>query len=210
MSEALRTLRAIAPERRIYVDLDDVVADTTPRIVPLLNSRFVRQVDFEDLTSFDLGIAFGLDSQEHRHAMDCVHEHAFLRELPLREGALEALRSWDRRGFHIAVITGRPPETHAISRAWLSDQGVPHHTFVCVDKYHRHASCDERIPLERLASLSFALALEDSLDMALFLARHSRGRVCLMDRPWNRAQSLRDSPESNRIERIREWREVAF
>jgi len=208
LSTPFERLAAVRPERRIYLDLDDVLAETTRQIVPLLNARFEREVCFDELRDFDLGIAFELTDTEREHAMDAVHDELFLRELPLREGVLEVLREWDQSGYHLAVITGRPPDTHGVSLEWLADQGVPHHTFVCVDKYGRHGEFENRVPLDQLRALSFEIALEDSPEMALFLTRHSHGHIFLMDRPWNREHDLLRRVDTPRMIRIHEWSEI--
>jgi uncharacterized HAD superfamily protein len=194
-------------ERRIYLDLDDVLAQTTERIVTRLNRLFDREVRFEDLAGFDLGDAFGLEPQERARAMQSVHEVDFLDSLAVAPGVLPLLESWARRGYHLAVITGRPPATRAVSLRWLERHGVPHHSLHTVDKYGRYAGEPADTTLEALRALPFALAIEDSLEMATFLAHHGTRRVLLMDRPWNRAPCARTASPS--IERVRDWTEVA-
>jgi 5'(3')-deoxyribonucleotidase len=201
-------LARIPPERRIYLDLDDVLAETTERIVARLNELFERQVRFEDLSGFDLGDAFRLDPNERARAMHSVHEVDFLDSLAVAHDALPLLRSWAGRGFHLAVITGRPPATRGVSQRWLERCGVPHHSLHTVDKYGRYAGEPADATLDELRALPFALAIEDSLEMASFLVGHGTQRVLLMDRPWNR--SLPDAlAASGRIERVRDWSEVA-
>jgi uncharacterized HAD superfamily protein len=192
-------------ERRIYLDLDDVLAETTPRIVACLNRLFAREVRFEDLSGFDLGDAFRLDAHERARAMQAVHEVDFLDSLPVAAGVRPLLDTWAARGYHLAVLTGRPPSTRPVSQRWLERHGVPHHSLHTVDKYGRYAGEPADTSLEALTALPFALAIEDSLEMASFLARHGTRRVLLMDRPWNRALE----GHQGSIERVRDWSEVA-
>ena len=205
--DAPSELAHTAPERRIYLDLDDVLAETTSRIVTRLNGLFDRDVRFEDLAGFDLGEAFRLDPHQRVRAMQSVHEVDFLDSLAVAPGVLPLLESWAARGYHLAVVTGRPPLTRSVSQRWLERHGVPHHSLHTVDKYGRYAGEPADTTLEALRALPFALAIEDSLEMARFLARHGTRRVLLMDRPWNRALSDRDAGAS--IERVRDWSEVA-
>ncbi len=200
-------LLATPPERRIYLDLDDVLAETTERIVARLNQLFARDVRFEDLSGFDLGECFGLDAHERERAMRSVHEVDFLDSLAVAPGVLPLLERWAARGYHLAILTGRPPATRPVSQRWLERHGVPHHSFHTVDKYGRYAGEPADTTLEALRALPFALAVEDSLEMASFLARHGTRRVLLMDRPWNRALSAADARGC--IERVRDWSEVA-
>ena len=203
---APRELACAPPERRIYLDLDDVLARTTERIVARLNRLFDRNVRFEELDGFDLGECFRLDAQERARAMQSVHEVDFLDSLEVAPGVLPLLEGWARRGYHLAVVTGRPPATRSASQRWLERHGVPHHSLYTVDKYGRYAGEPADTTLEALRALPFALAIEDSLEMAAFLASHGTRRVLLMDRPWNRALSPAASPC---IERVRDWSEVA-
>jgi uncharacterized HAD superfamily protein len=206
-TRAAAQLEHVPPERRIYLDLDDVLAETTERIVARLNGLFGRDVRFEDLAGFDLGDAFRLEPHERARAMQSVHEVDFLDSLAVAPGVLPLLESWAQRGYHLAVLTGRPPSTRPVSARWLERHGVPHHSLHIVDKYGRYAGERADTTLEALRALPFALAVEDSVEMASFLARHGTRRVLLMDRPWNRALA----PEAGGpgIERVRDWSEVA-
>jgi uncharacterized HAD superfamily protein len=202
-------LARIPLERRIYLDLDDVLAETTVQIVARLNQEFARSVRFEDLAGFDLGEAFRLDAQERVRAMQSVHELDFLDSLAVTPGALQLLERWAVNGYHLTVVTGRPPATRDASRAWLERRGVPHHALYTVDKYGRYAGEPADATLEHLRELPFALAIEDSLGMACFLATHGTRRVLLMDRPWNRTGLLPELAAELRIERVRDWFDVA-
>ena len=209
MSREWQRLSAVPPERRIYIDLDDVLAETTRHIVDLLNARFARSVAFHELDDFDLGRCFDLDPEQHAHAMRCVHEEPFLLGLPVREGAQDVLRTWAASGYHLAVITGRPPETHEVSCDWLRTHDVPHHSIHCIDKYGRYGAHSEHTSLDLLRAFPFEIAIEDSPEMARFLVEHSGGTVLLMDRPWNRAHPLLEGDSTDRILRVHTWSEIA-
>jgi uncharacterized HAD superfamily protein len=192
----------------IYVDLDDVLADTTQRIVAQLNARFARQVSFEDLRCFDLVEAFAIDPSRRDEVMAAVHEPDFLRAIPAREGAHRVLRAWDDAGVHVAVVTGRPPSVRALSEAWLRDRALPHGAVHCIDKYGRYAGHDGCIALDTLRPAQFRAAIEDSLEMACYLAARGTERVLLMDRPWNRAVPSLPAAVHARIERVTTWNEI--
>ena len=55
--------------------------------------------------------------------------------------------------------------------------------------------------------LRFRFAVEDSWDMALFLAEDMALPVALLDRPWNRAPGALGTP-SPLIERFSAWPEI--
>ena len=199
---------------RIYVDLDDVISETTPRIVELLNRRFDRSLRFDELDCFDLGRAFSLSPREHALALDAVHEVEFLRALTPRPGAVALLERWAARGCEIDIITGRPPRTFDVSAEWLCAHAVPHGSFHCVDKYGRYPDEAGTLEMAGLLERSFAVAIEDSAEMAARLAMELRPagsavRVLLMDRPWNRNLSELPHEARARIERVADWAEVA-
>jgi hypothetical protein len=85
---------------------------------------------------------------------------------------------------------------------------VPHDLFACVDKYGRHHGFPERVPLEDLAGSAFRLAIEDSPQMAAFLATHTAATVALLDRPWNRRLPPLDPEPASRVARVADWAEI--
>jgi len=209
MNEDWHALSIAPPERRIYLDLDDVLAETTPHIVLELNAAFDRRIAFQELRDFDLGRAFDLDPDQHASAMERVHQSAFLRRLPVRQGSLDVLKGWSRAGYHLAVVTGRPPDAHAVSSDWLRANAVPHHSLHCIDKYGRYPAHPARIPLDQLSDLRFQVAIEDSVEMACFLAEAEHGLVLLMDRPWNRDHPALARGAARRVVRVHTWTEAA-
>ena len=60
-----------------------------------------------------------------------------------------------------------------------------------------------------LAGLGFALAVEDSLEMAALLAERCGVPVALMDRPWNRDLSGLGPAARAGIVRCHGWAELA-
>ena len=117
--------------------------------------------------------------------------------------AVDILRRWTATGQEIAIVTGRPPSTHDVSRAWLARHDVPHHDFVMVDKYGRFSTDNTiAITLPELADRRFSFAVEDSPTMARFLASEMKVPVALLDRPWNQ---MEDHPL---ITRLSDWREI--
>jgi uncharacterized HAD superfamily protein len=122
------------------------------------------------------------------------------------EGAVETLEQWRLRGFEIAIVTGRPPETHEAWVAWLGEHRVPYDSFAVVNKYARFPTENSAaIGLDELASRKFCWAVEDSLPIAEFLADRMKLPVALMDRPWNQ----NDASDHERIARYSDWRSVA-
>jgi uncharacterized HAD superfamily protein len=175
--------------RRIYVDMDDVLCETARGFLTLLNSSWDRAVEFDQIVSFDLGRSFDLSRAELERFMREAHEEDLLIDLAPLPGALEALGEWVREGYVVDVVTGRPPSTEPVSRAWLERHDVPFESLTFLAKYSNpHAEEDLRRakPLSALAAGEYCLAVEDSRDMAHFLAAELGLDVALLDRPWNR------------------------
>ena len=197
---------------RIYVDLDDVLAQTIHVLVALLERHFARRVEIEDVVHFDLGRSFGLAPDELAEFMRLVHQPHVLANLEPSPGAAPALASWIERGYTVAVMTGRPPSAAPASRRWLREHRIPHTSFACIDKYARPdwaGPPGRALPLDVLSGLGFALAVEDSLEMAELLAERCGVPVALMDRPWNRDLSGLGPAARAGIVRCHGWVELA-
>lgn len=196
-------------QSRIYVDVDDVVSDTVTGLLRALEKLHGKVVRFDEVLHFDLGRSFGLGADELDRFMQEIHRPEWLEALEVREGAASVLRSWLERGYQVALMTGRPPHTNSSSRRWLAKRGIPHSAFYSVDKYARHAAGDASLSLDALAQMNFTLAVEDSLETAIYLADELELPIALMDRPWNRRTDGLAPRTLARITRVDGWDELA-
>lgn len=199
---------------RIYVDLDDVLSQTAHAFLRLLAESYDKVVDFDRIESFDLGVSLGLGADELRRFMHDAHRPELLLGIEPVAGAAGALESWRRRGYEVHVMTGRPPATAEVSRAWLERHAMPHDALHFVDKYARYdpAAWEGPEPVLRLDDIAadgYRLFVEDSLTTAGFLARFSSAPVALMDRPWNRDLSRVDERAAAAFHRCTSWEEIA-
>lgn len=188
----------------IYVDFDDVLSDTTCAFLEILQREFGKRVNFEDIFSFDLKASFNLTDSEYEDFFDRVHQADVIMSFAPMEGAIAALKGWAKRGYQIAIVTGRLTSAHDASLDWLAKHDVPYHSFTMVDKYSR-GNTDPKIAvsMESFSEMKFSLAVEDSANMALHLSDKMGIPVALIDRPWNRRADL-----NHRIRRYTSWYDI--
>lgn len=190
--------------KRIYVDMDDVISKTTDTYAAIVAREFGKQARFEDLACFDLKKSFGLTDKEFCFFFDLVHQPEVLLAYEPVEGCVSVLSRWARQGYHIDIVTGRPPSTRDASLAWLDRYRIPYAAFTMVDKYNRVAKdLSSVITKDQLMHRQYDMAVEDSREMAIFLAHAMTVPVMLYDRPWN-AQPV----DHKNVRRVCSWREI--
>lgn len=194
-----------ASPRRLYVDFDDVVAETLVGLAALLRRERGWAPSFEETREFDLHVSFRLDPAAYDDFMRKAHQPAELLALDEIPGATAVLRAWLDDGLAPVVVTGRPAWCHAASRQWLDERGLADLPLVFADKYNRHVGpVPEGVELLRadgLRSLGFALAIDDAPPALDFVLRSGLCPALVFDRPWNRAYR----PD---LPRARTWSEV--
>jgi uncharacterized protein len=198
-------MSSVAP--KIYVDLDDVLCETGRELSRLARRLHGRSVDFDEMTSFDLGLAFGLNPDELAAFMTSANAPDLLANLEPMEGAVEVLTEWHRLGYEVHVVTGRPPITARASKQWLERHDIPHSSIIFVDKYGRGDSSHGHIPLGSLSDIGFCFAVEDSPSFVRYLSERLGIFVAMLDRPWNRACSF-ESKIAPGVKRCFNWRDV--
>jgi uncharacterized HAD superfamily protein len=191
--------------KAIYVDIDDVLCQAARHFLVIVEREFGKRIAYEQLTNFDVGHACGLAPDERDKLYRIVHQpDELLRMEPVNE-AIAVLRYWEKQGFEVAIVTGRPPESVEVSMAWLTKHEIPHSSFTVVDKYSRFPTENTGvISLAELATRQFCWAVEDSLPMARYLAGAMNLPVALIDCPWNQSND-----EHRRISRYRDWQKLA-
>jgi len=188
----------------IYVDLDDVIAESTRSYVGIVRQLFGRKVAYENILTFDLKASFGFTQDEFDCFFHFVHQPDAIMGFNPIEGSIDALSEWESNGAEIRIVTGRLASSYDASKEWLVANGVPFHSLTMVDKYSRPENRDSHaMSLDQLSEMRFQMAIEDSPAMAEFLSRKMGIPVLLLDRPWNRKAAL-DSP----VQRCRNWRQV--
>lgn len=188
----------------IYVDLDDVLSDTTRSFLKILRREFNKSVNFEDVFSFDLKVSFNLTDSEYEHFFHRAHQPDVIMAFSPVEGAIEVLNKWTGLGYQVSIVTGRLTTAYEASLDWLAKHKVPYHSFIMVDKYSRkNIDRNMAISMEAFSEMKFCLAMEDSAKMAQHLSQEMGIPVALIDRPWNRTPNL-----NHNIERYTSWFDI--
>ena len=194
--------------RPIYVDMDDVLCETARVILHVAERDFGKRVAYEAIHCFSLEKSLDLTPEQGRQLMHEVHRPEIMGAFPPIDGALDGLAQLIGMGVEIVVVTGRPPSTHAISEGWLISHRVPFTRFLHVDKYGRSDPGGPGfpvIPMRELPHQGFALAIEDSGEVAHALAEQHALPVVLLDRPWNRLPELREFERRGEVRRCVTW-----
>lgn len=210
VSEAM-TVSQARDSRAIYIDIDDVLSQTIATLNDLLHQHHDRRVPYESITHFDLGVSFSLEADQIEAFLALAHEPEVIESISIVDGAVSALEHWTRAGYEVQLLTGRPPSTEVATRRWLDEHGIPHASLSFVDKYGRAggwAPGTRALTLDDIANMDFCLAVEDSLEVAIFIAERLEIEVALLDHPWNR-ETAHVAPEiRERLIRCRDWSEI--
>ena len=188
----------------IFIDMDDVISETTRCYPALVKEAFGIEIDYEAIADFDLSTSFGLTHAQLAHLFQVVHREEVLMGFSPVPGVVETLGHWQDGGYPIAIVTGRPPETREVSLAWLRQWNIPFDSFDICDKYGRHTpSQGPSMTLEELQSRPYTLAVEDSLSMGLFLSETMKVPTFLFNRPWNQNGTMAPA-----VTRCASWQEI--
>lgn len=188
---------------RLYIDIDDVLAETTRALADTARTRFGKNIPFQKMTTFDLRISLQLQEDEYESFMLEVHKPEFLRALAPTVDAPDVLDAWKKSGARIELVTGRPPSSQQATIDWLEDHSIAYDSLEFIDKYRRYSG-EPTKQLSDLSGRNYRFAIEDSASVAIYLAENTSSRVLLYDRPWNQSGPLEDGP----IKRVHSWREI--
>lgn len=197
--------------KQIYVDMDDVLAETGRTFLRILEENFGKRVEWEEIIDYDLGISLGLDQAKLAEFMQAIHQPEVLESIVPMTGSREALQGWIDQGYEIEIVTGRPKATDEISRDWLAAQEMPHHSLIHVDKYaweEELLGTTSGVPLIHLAGNGYCLVVEDSAEVAIHLVDIVDVPVVVLDRPWNRRRLDEYPNPEGRIVRCKTWQEI--
>jgi uncharacterized HAD superfamily protein len=187
--------------KRIYVDIDDVLADTCSRLLCLSSSMFGIKKERRQIASFDMQVSLDLTRPQYDAYMTEFHRDTNLLSIKPIPGAVEGLhRIREAFDLQVYIVTGRPPSTRDATVRWLDWANVQFDKLLFVDKYSRYVedvANNSAISLQDLADYDFDLAIEDSATTAEFLANSLNIQSFVLAQPWNESarHRLRNNPK---------------
>lgn len=175
----------------IGLDFDDTLMDTRKSIVNALNKQYDRDINFEDVTTYEISelyeqsfeefIAFFTSNQEELHLTE---PYPFLQE------TLSKLLNKAR----FTIMTGRPVEWMESANKWIKEHDINVESSLCASQF-------ENGKLECATLHGVSLFIEDLPAHALSLANGGI-TVLLIDKPYNQ------ECQHARIKRVKNWEEI--
>ena len=178
---------------KFYVDFDDCLCETAKTFTVIADKLFGKHIPYEEIRSFNLQDAFDLNKAEYEQMIIEGHRPEVLLSYEETPGCSRVLNEWLDQGHEVYVITGRPYSAYEASRQWLNEHGLERASLYFLDKYNRGSvieSSDFNLKPEDYYRMTFDVAIEDSPFAFKFFDHLPELKVCVFDRPWNRACTL--------------------
>lgn len=172
------------------VDIDDVLTDTTSKILEEVNIRHKSSYTVDQMTTYYVWENFPITKEEVYQITITENIVASLEPI---SGALEGMVRIKKSNYLIWLVTARPEILRPITLNWLNRHGFR------FDKLTMELNGSQKATL---ASRKVELAIEDRYDTALAFSEISN-HVYLLTRPWNTGKPLPDN-----IIQVRSWNEV--
>lgn len=112
---------------KIGVDIDGTIKHTQRAAVKIFNEALNREVKVEDVRTFHLDDAYGLNRKEGRRLWRELEPKIYSIGVPL-ENAATVLTQLAKEGHEIFFVTARPgmPHIEKITQKWLKQHGFPY------------------------------------------------------------------------------------
>lgn len=192
---------------KIYIDFDDVICETAKYFTKIAKELFDIEVPYRQIQFFNLQKAFDLSDSQYDELMKAGHIPENLLKYEETVGASETINKWVDEGHKVSIITGRPFDSYEPSRTWLDEHQLERIPIFFVDKYGRETfnqECTYNLTLEKLYSMTFDFAIEDSPAAFEHVLHFEQCKVAVFDRPWNRQSEF----PNDRFVRCLDWKEI--
>lgn len=192
---------------KIYIDFDDCLCETAKHFCILAKEMFDIEVPYREVQFFNLKKSFDLNEEQYDQLMRAGHFPQNLLAYEETPYAVDIINKWVDEGHEVSVITGRPFDAYEPSRQWLDEHHLERVSLFCVDKYGReifNQDCTYSMTLQKLYSMTFDFAVEDSPAAFEHVAHFENCKVAVFDRPWNQNAGF---PNEGFV-RCMDWKEI--
>lgn len=192
---------------KVYIDFDDVICETARFFTKIAKELFDVDVPYREVQFFNLQRSFEIDDDQYEELMRVGHIADNLLMYEETPGASETINRWIDDGHEVNIITGRPFDAYDASRKWLDEHNLKRVPLFCVDKYGRESfnqDCVYNMSLEKLYSMTFDFAIEDSPMAFEHVMHFDNCIVAVFDRPWNKQAKF----PNDSFMRCGDWHEI--
>ncbi|MFA7253062.1 MAG: hypothetical protein WC107_00735 [Patescibacteria group bacterium] len=190
--------------KKIAVDLDDVLNDLTERFFDFHNQKFNTSHKITDISKDDPNGLTILDPSYRKIGLvldEFFLSPSFDKILPRAE-AQSALLELKKNGFGLTLVTSRPDKLRKKTSDWL-DQHFPKVFDEIYFSSHKHLGYEGKSKGEICNDLNADILVEDLILHAEDCA-DKNVFVLLYDTPWNQPVV-----EHKNIKRVYNWREIS-
>lgn len=177
----------------IGVDIDGTIKQTQRAAVQVFNEELNREVKLEDVHTFHLDEAYGLDQKEGKRLWRKLEPKIYALGVP-QDHAAPVLSQLVEAGHAVYFITARPglPRIRKITESWLSKHGFP------FDGHNLHMNAQNKAEVAK--KLNIDLFFEDAPDHL--------DRLIAADIPTVMVDAVYNHDYDATVPRIKDWQEV--
>ncbi|WP_165981010.1 5' nucleotidase, NT5C type [Macrococcus lamae] len=175
---------------RLGIDIDGTVTCPTA-LVPYLQKSFRKDLCYEDITAYDLGVVLNKTPEEMYDWFIANQEEIYINS-PIAEGAAPILREWAKQ-HELYYISARYDYLGDITEQWFTSHDIPFHHIELTGSHDK---------IEAARRLNVDFFLEDKLDNAIDINQTLNIPVILFDTPYNQSEL------PNEVYRVKSWQEV--
>lgn len=168
----------------VYIDLDDVIANTSDLVIRLAKTLFDKRVCKDDLLYFDPAKSLTLDEDQYVYYMDHFHSDDNLLSIPINMDFSILDSYFHSAGIEYSVVTGRPLSSKSATSKWLNKNNIICNGLYFVDKYERYPDAN-MLSMNDLRKYGFVFGVEDSFESAFQLAGLLDIYFYIYRQPWN-------------------------
>lgn len=194
-------------KRLIACDIDDVLADTAPRLINFSNQNFATNLTAEDFLE-NWSEMWGVDLEEAERRAEVIHDSDIFSEMQVVKGSLEVLTRARAAGFDIVAATSRPLRLRSVSEAWLDAnyQGIFSEAYFSgIYDGERHPDMHFITKRDLYGKIKPTVAIDDQPKHCLGAREiNVESSMLFGDHKWNREFDCAASG----IIRCRNWREI--